>query len=328
MTTVPETATLDFAGYLARAVPGKTWLELKTSINDNSVPFPEDFRWRCVRDLVLALSVLEQEGIVHGDLSPNNIVVDLDARPDQPALYLIDFDAFVAPAAGGNAMPSRSPREALTAPRAIARRTWPPAVADGDGSVGALFGPLWTRHAADGTALHGPRPVARRSSVKLELRVSETPLHGMAGSRQSWTFADPVPFGPGRSCSPWRKTIGRASAELAAGSGFVAAGEATPPANDTGVEFHAGRAWPPPAVRAHRTAIGDLSRSRELPGTLRFMVPWRWSRPASSPGYTTLWQDLKVGIGCALVLALPGILALGILLVKATCEFFGVPLHR
>ena len=57
----PVAATLDFAGYLARAVPGKTWLELKTAIHDNSLPFPEDFRRRCVRDLVLALSVLEQE---------------------------------------------------------------------------------------------------------------------------------------------------------------------------------------------------------------------------------------------------------------------------
>ena len=97
----PKAATLDFAGYVARAVPGKTWLELKTSINDNAIPFPEDFRWRCLRDLVFALALLEQEGIVHGDLSPNNIIVDLEAPPDQPALFLIDFDAFMAPAAEG-----------------------------------------------------------------------------------------------------------------------------------------------------------------------------------------------------------------------------------
>ena len=51
----PEAITLDFAAYLARAVPGKTWLELKNSINDHSLPFPEDFRWRCVHDLVFAL---------------------------------------------------------------------------------------------------------------------------------------------------------------------------------------------------------------------------------------------------------------------------------
>ncbi len=87
---------------MARAVPGKTWLELKNSIHDNSLPFPENFRWRCIRDLVLALSVLEQAGIVHGDLSPNNIVIDLESPARSPGLYLIDFDAFVAPAAEGN----------------------------------------------------------------------------------------------------------------------------------------------------------------------------------------------------------------------------------
>jgi hypothetical protein len=91
---------LAFAGYLARAVPGRTWLELKTAIADVGVSFPDDLRWRCVQDLILALAVLEDAGIVHGDLSPNNIVVNLDAQPHEPVLYLIDFDAFVAPAAG------------------------------------------------------------------------------------------------------------------------------------------------------------------------------------------------------------------------------------
>jgi len=73
----PANATFDIAGCLAQAVPGKTWLELKSAIHENSVRLTDDFRWRCIRDLVLALSVLEQEGIVHGDLSPNNIVIDL-----------------------------------------------------------------------------------------------------------------------------------------------------------------------------------------------------------------------------------------------------------
>ena len=39
---------------------------------------------------------------MHGDLSPNNVVIDLDAPRDDPALYLIDFDAFFAAAAGTN----------------------------------------------------------------------------------------------------------------------------------------------------------------------------------------------------------------------------------
>ena len=124
----------DFAGCLARAVPGKTWLEWKTAIGENSVRFAEDVRWRCVRDLLVSLAVLEQAGIVHGDLSPNNIVIDMEAARDQPALYLIDFDAFVAEAAGPNA--------AITAAEGGTYGTdgyCPPALAaaaaDGDGSV-------------------------------------------------------------------------------------------------------------------------------------------------------------------------------------------------
>jgi hypothetical protein len=100
----PRSAEIDFdfAGYIAHAVPGETWLELKNRIVEKAIALPEDFRWRCIADLVLATAVLEGAGIVHGDLSPNNIVIDLDAPPGEPALYLIDFDAFVAPAAGRN----------------------------------------------------------------------------------------------------------------------------------------------------------------------------------------------------------------------------------
>jgi serine/threonine protein kinase len=51
---------------------------------------------------VLATAVLERAEMVHGDLSPNNIVIDAGAPPGGPALCLIDFDAFVAPAAGAD----------------------------------------------------------------------------------------------------------------------------------------------------------------------------------------------------------------------------------
>jgi hypothetical protein len=100
----PRSAEIDFdfAGYVAHAVPGETWLELKNRMVEMGTTLPEEFRWRCVEDLVLATAVLERAGIVHGDLSPNNIVVDLNAPEEEPALYLIDFDAFVAPAAGLN----------------------------------------------------------------------------------------------------------------------------------------------------------------------------------------------------------------------------------
>ena len=42
-----------FAAYLAKAVPGETWLERKTGIASGETSFPDEFRWRCVRDLLL-----------------------------------------------------------------------------------------------------------------------------------------------------------------------------------------------------------------------------------------------------------------------------------
>ena len=95
-------ADFDFAGYLARAVPGKTWLELKTAVSEDSIRLSDDARRRCVRDLLVSLAVLEEAGVVHGDLSPNNIVIDLEPSGERSSLYLIDFDAFVAESAGQN----------------------------------------------------------------------------------------------------------------------------------------------------------------------------------------------------------------------------------
>ena len=90
----------DFAGYLAQAIPGERWLELKNRMMDAGTSLSEDFRWQCVKHPLLATAVLEQATIIHGDLSPNNVVIDLDAPSNEPALYLIDFDAFVASVAG------------------------------------------------------------------------------------------------------------------------------------------------------------------------------------------------------------------------------------
>ena len=84
---------------------------------------------------MLATAVLERPDIVHGDLSPNNIVIDPAAPAGEPALYLIDFDAFVAPAAGPDRAVDWPPAEP-TAPKAIARRTSRRAAA-GDGSAAA-----------------------------------------------------------------------------------------------------------------------------------------------------------------------------------------------
>jgi hypothetical protein len=98
----PPGLNFDFAGYLAQAVPGETWLELKNRITDGKATLCEEIRWRCVGDLLLATAVLEQAELIHGDLSPNNIVIDLAAPPRRPAAYFIDFDAFVSEALGAD----------------------------------------------------------------------------------------------------------------------------------------------------------------------------------------------------------------------------------
>lgn len=90
----------EFEGAFSRAVPGETWETLKERLAADSRLMDEKFRLRCAVDLIHSTAVLEEKGIVHGDLSPANIVVNLDAQAGQPALYLVDFDAFVAHSAG------------------------------------------------------------------------------------------------------------------------------------------------------------------------------------------------------------------------------------
>ena len=300
----PPAATLDIAGCLARAVPGETWLELKTSINDNSRAFPAELRWRCVRDLVLALAVLEQEGIVHGDLSPNNIVIDLDARPDRPALYLIDFDAFVAPAAGES--------ESVTVAEGGTYGTegyCPPdlaaAAAGGDGSVV----PYSDRYGRDmllmellgmDGGLSPDDPPSRWDSARLQLRYGAWQARCDPGCWRTLAHLDPVTlFALAEQDRP-------ASAELAAGLGL--------PLPTKRLLRRMSRGWSStPAVLGHSLAPAHLdelsrhtafSRSRPIPATLHFFVPWRWSRPASDPHNTTLWQDIKVVLGCFGVIVL------------------------
>ena len=313
----PAEAKFDFAGYLAQAVPGKTWLELKTAINGNSLPFPEGLRWRCVRDLVLALSVLEQEGIVHGDLSPNNIVIDLAAPPEQPALYLIDFDAFVAPAAGGI--------EAVTVAEGGTYGTdgyCPPdlaaAAAGGDGSVT----PYSDRYGRDmllvellviDSGISADDPPSSWSVEQLERRYAAWRARGDPATWRSLSHLDPAAlFTLSERDRP-------ASTELAAGLGLSLPGKRVPHRMTrvrTPTPAVLGQ-HPAPARSERPAGQPILTRSRPVPATVHFMIPWRWSRPASSPGYSTLWQDLKVALGCVTILLLPGIIAVIILLLKA-----------
>ena len=299
----PPDATLDFAGYLARAVPGKTWLELKNSIHDNSLAFPEDFRRRCVRDLVLALAVLEQEGIVHGDLSPNNVVIDLYARPDQPALYLINFDAFVAAAAEGN--------EAVTVAEGGTYGTEgycpPDLLAAGDGSV-APYSDCYGRDMLllelliMDCGLSPDDPPSSWNYDQLQRRYAAGRARGDPSSLQTLSHLDPATlFTLAEQDRPL-------STELAAGLGLSLPTKR--------LLRRVRRAWSStpallghPLTSAHVERLSGQSartRSRPTPATLNFIVPWRWRRPESA----TVWRDIKVAMGCAAVLFMPFLVGL------------------
>ncbi len=238
-------APFHFAGYLARAVPGKTWLELKTAINDNSIFFPQDCRWRCVCDLLSALSVLEQEEIVHGDLSPNNIVIDVETRPGQPALYLIDFDAFVAHAAGENGAVSVAEggtygTEGYCPPELAA------AAADGGGSVA----PCSDRYGRDmllmelllmDCGLPADDPPSAWSPERLCQR------YLAAGPLRSGRFAAMVPLGPGTTLCPGR--AGPADLDGACRRPGIAANQGTAAAGSRAcgplLRWRSAGPWPP-----------------------------------------------------------------------------------
>ena len=96
----PQAVTFHFSCPLAQAAPGSTWLEVKADVCAGVVQLSSKIRWRCVENLLRSLVLLERADMIHGDLSHNNIVVDVHASDDEPMLYLIDFDGFVAPAAG------------------------------------------------------------------------------------------------------------------------------------------------------------------------------------------------------------------------------------
>ncbi|MDP7204097.1 MAG: serine/threonine-protein kinase, partial [Pirellulaceae bacterium] len=87
----------NFCGSFMHAVPGFEWRDLKFNIHESTLVLEAPFRLRCIQDLLLGLCVLKEKEMLHGDLSPGNIIINPRAKTNEPALYLIDFDAFVRP---------------------------------------------------------------------------------------------------------------------------------------------------------------------------------------------------------------------------------------
>lgn len=92
----PDGIEFDLTASLTLALPGATWKEIKEAILAGEIKLERHMRWRCMRDLIHSCAMLEKFRIVHGDLSDNNIIVNVNASARDPALQLIDFDAFVS----------------------------------------------------------------------------------------------------------------------------------------------------------------------------------------------------------------------------------------
>lgn len=89
----PDGFSCDFAGYLATPIVGQTWLEYKLDVSDGIQSLTDECRLRWAKRFLRVLAGLERRGIVHGDLSDNNVLVNAATG----TLHLIDFDAYFAP---------------------------------------------------------------------------------------------------------------------------------------------------------------------------------------------------------------------------------------
>jgi hypothetical protein len=283
--------TFHFAGYLAKAVPGRTWLELKGSIAGGSVAFNSGLRLRCVCELLLALSVLEGEDIVHGDLSPNNIVVDVDARPDQPTLYLIDFDAFVAPAAGtGRAVTVAEGGTYGT--EGYCPLDLSAAVNDGDGAAA----PYSDRYGRDmllmelllmnaGLSVDDPPSCwncdqLQQGYAALRARTDSTYLPLLSHLDPATVFTLAEQDRP-------------SSAQIASVLGLTVTRK--PLRSMSRVRATT------PVVLGHSVGRSQGSQlsprwgpARPGSAMLHNFVPWSWTRPEGDPLYRSIWQDIKV----------------------------------
>ncbi|MEQ8849005.1 hypothetical protein [Botrimarina sp.] len=83
---------LDFTATLHQSVPGLSWAAIKTAADRGKQPLPRmETRIALVKSMVAQFATLESLGIVHGDPSDGNLLLDIRTREAK----LIDFDAFV-----------------------------------------------------------------------------------------------------------------------------------------------------------------------------------------------------------------------------------------
>lgn len=92
----PDGINFDFCCVLSQAVSGMSWTEAKGRIMEGTWTPTHEERMRWVDNLIRSLAILERNGIRHGDISPNNVMVECSRSSGDPSLKLIDFDGFVA----------------------------------------------------------------------------------------------------------------------------------------------------------------------------------------------------------------------------------------
>src|SRR5690606_30098291 len=85
----PRGISFDFICSLAQAAPGSTWAMLRFDVKDGAVQLDAAFRRRCAESLVRSLVLLERKGLVHGDLSRNNVIINVGATSGTPPLSLM-----------------------------------------------------------------------------------------------------------------------------------------------------------------------------------------------------------------------------------------------
>ena len=252
-----------FAAYLAKAVPGETWLERKTGIASGE-RVPDEFRWRCVRDLLLAPAALEQAELVHGDLSPNNVVIDLDAQPDEPALHLIDFDAFCAAAAGANRV--------VTVAKGGTYGTegyCPPDLAAAAGAGDGTAAPYSDRYGRDmlllefllmGSGLPADDPLVNWNREQVQRQFAAWRARTARSACRHWDTWTP------RRSSSWMSPSRPASVDLAVGLGL--------------------------AIPEHRVLHRVTELTRPTPAVLGYAVPQRTSTGPHRPVVKARMEDV------------------------------------
>ena len=119
----PQGISFAFTCSLAEAVPGPTWLEAKFAVAEKVLRLDEELRRKFAEHLIRALALLERSDTIHGDLSPNNIIVNPAARLRRAHAVLDRFRRILPQGRRCTWLSFPLPKAGLSVRGAIVRRT-------------------------------------------------------------------------------------------------------------------------------------------------------------------------------------------------------------